>query len=77
MESMMESKSKNNQEIIKSQAISLILSFVIFNALLKDIDSLILSSVVLLIVLSIIIKIIGRRINVGVEKNSKVSRRMR
>ncbi len=73
----MESKSKNNQEIIKSQAISLILSFVIFNALLKDIDSLILSSVVLLIVLSIIIKIIGRRINVGVEKNSKVSRRMR
>ncbi|NPV11619.1 MAG: hypothetical protein HPY57_07510 [Ignavibacteria bacterium] len=55
----MELKSKNNQELIKSQMISLIISFIFFNAILKEVDWLVTSSIILLIVLILIVRIWG------------------
>ncbi|MEJ5305237.1 MAG: hypothetical protein WHV63_04770 [Ignavibacteria bacterium] len=55
----MELKSKNNQELIKSQMVSLVISFIFFNAILKEVDWLVTSSIILLIVLILIVRIWG------------------
>lgn len=57
----MELKSKDNQDVIKTQIISLIISFVLFNAILKEADWLVASSIILLIVLILIVRILGGR----------------
>lgn len=72
----MELKSKNNQEVLKSQMISLIISFIFFNAILKDADWLILSCIVLLVVLTIIYKIWGKKWSEAINKSTNISRRM-
>jgi uncharacterized membrane protein len=73
----MKTKSKNNQEIVKMQMISLILSFIFFNAILKETDWLITSSIVLLIVLIIVVRIWGERRSENVKlANSNYPRRM-
>jgi hypothetical protein len=73
----MELKSKNNQELIKSQMISLIISFIFFNAILKEVDWLVASSIILLIVLILIVRIWGGKDKEDVKLvNSNFLRRM-
>lgn len=72
----MELKNVNNQEIIKAQMISLSISFVFFNAILRNVDWLILSTIVLLIVLNIVIKVWGRKLDAGVNEKTNYTRRM-
>jgi hypothetical protein len=73
----MELKSKNNQELVKSQMISLIISFIFFNAILKEVDWLVASSIILLIVLILIVRIWGGKNKEDVKLvNSNFLRRM-
>ncbi len=73
----MELKSKNNQEIIRAQMLSLIISFVFFNAILVEIDWLILSSIILLVLISIVLKIFGGRLAIGIDETTNNSRRVK
>lgn len=73
----MKLKSKNNQEIIRTQMFSLIISFVFFNAILAEIGWLILSSIILLVAISIILKIFGGRLVVGIDETTNNSRRVK
>lgn len=73
----MKMKSKNNQEVIKAQMISVVISFILFNAIIKEADWLIASSIFLLIVLILVVKIFGRRQSEKVKlANPNYSRRM-
>ncbi len=73
----MEIKSKDNRELVKSQIISWVISFVMFNAILKEVDWLVASSIVLLIVLIFIVKILGGgRGKKIILSNQNFSRRM-
>lgn len=71
----MELKNVNNQEVVKTQMISLIISFVFFNAILINVDWLILSAILLLIFLTIVIKVLGRKLDEGVNEKIKYTRR--
>jgi len=76
-ERTMNMKSKNNQDIVKAQVISLILSFIFFNAILKETDWLITSSVILLIVLIIVVRVWGEKRSKGIKlANTNYPRRM-
>jgi len=57
----MELKSKNNQEILKIQMISLVISFIFFNTIIKEADWLIISSIILWIVLILVVWFWGGR----------------
>jgi hypothetical protein len=75
METMMESRTNNKQQFIKSQTISLVISFVMFNAILRDGDWLVLSAIGLIALLTIIVKIFGRKLEVGEEEPANHFRR--
>ncbi|MGB9664265.1 MAG: hypothetical protein ACPL25_05010 [Ignavibacteria bacterium] len=73
----MELKSKDNQDVVKMQIISWIISFVLFNAILQEADWLVASSVILLIVLIFIVRILGGRRGKKINlENQNFSRRM-
>ncbi|MFN4111396.1 MAG: hypothetical protein ACK4G1_03920 [Ignavibacteria bacterium] len=72
----MKLKNVNNQDLIKSHMISLSISFVFFNAILRNADWLIFSTIVFLIALNIVIKIWGRKLDAGVNEKTNYTRRM-